>query len=503
MLRFRRFVSAVGSGYASLVALSFFSLISIPFAVRYLGREGFGVAATIMQIIAFSQVLQLGIGPSVARFIVDYRNGADADRLGSFVKTAFVIGAIQAGILVCLALFATTWLSDAFNIPQDFRNTFENVTMLALCAAALGLATNTIQQLLYASQRIDLINYIAILTQGAATTVLVTSLIIGLGLFSYVAAAWAGALGSAVAGFFVARKLGILPPMTRAPLDWKILPSLAHFSSSVMMVSVGLQLIAIAPAIVINRLLGVGAMADWTIGTRLLQLGLQLSARVSSATEPTLWEIYAKGQKQWASKRLTQTVQISAAVAVVIGGTLLSLNGDFVTLWSGGRVLWPWQYDLIGSAILLVAAVAATWCMLPGITKRLGVIRYVYPLEAVGILAILCVPTIVTSAASVLAAMLISMVIVRLAYGATRAVKDLGQSASQVTISLIRPWLLWLLIMLIAGLFRYNLENNESWFILSVYAVFCATLFSILTYILGISSETKNELRAMLTHIRS
>jgi len=501
MLRSRRFISAVGSGYASVIALSLFSLISIPIAVRYLGREGFGVAATIIQITAFSQVLQLGVGPSVARFIVDYQYVKDDKRLGSFVKTAFAIGAIQGGVLLCLAFFATGWLSAVFSIPVLLRDGFEHVVLLTLCASALGIALNTTQQLLYASQRIDLLNYAGMFAQGAATLTLVAGLMSGLGLYSYAIGAWVGSLSSAVLGVFLTRKVGVLPRMAGLPFDWRVLPSLMRFSSNVMMVTLGLQLIAIAPAVVINRLLGASAMGDWTVGTRLLQLGVQLTSRISNATEPTLWEIYAKGQRQWVSERLKQIVQIAAAAAVVIGGTLIALNGNFVALWSSGKVSWGWHYDLIGAVLLIVGAVTAVWCMLPGITKRLGFIRYTYLAEGIGILALLCVSSIVTSPAIVLLGALVSMILFRLSYGAFRASKDLGQSISELFGSVIRPLALSAVIFSIALLVRSLLHENQAWNTLALVALFCVPTFVAAGYLFGIQSTTQSELRTLLANV--
>lgn len=503
MKRSKRFASAVGSGYASVVALSLFSLISIPIAVHFLGREGFGVAATIVQITAFSQVLQLGVGPSVSRFIVDYRSSADARQFGSFVKTAFAIGAVQGGLLLCIAWSGSEFLSAAFKIPQSFHTSFTQVIFLTLCASAVGLLFNPAQQLLYASQRIDIINYISILAQGIATLVLVAGLVGGQGLVSYAIAAWVGSITNALALVVTTKSLRLMPAMQGLPVDLRILPSLARFSGNVMMVSLGIQLTSIAPAIVINRILGSAAMADWTVGTRLLQLGLQLTTRIPNATEPTLWEIYANQQISWVTVRLKQTLQIAGAVAAVISGVLLSLNGNFVNLWSGARVSWSWQYDFLGAAILLVAALAATWCMLPGITKSLGMIRYVYLGEAVGILSLLAIPSAVTSPAGVLLALLVSMLIVRLSYGIVRAHRDLGQPYSAIGMSALRPLLTWIAIMPIALAARYLLQDNRDWFALVLWSLASAAACGLLAYAVGIPARTKSELRELLSISRN
>jgi O-antigen/teichoic acid export membrane protein len=292
---------------------------------------------------------------------------------------------------------------------------------------------------------------------------------------------------------------GLLPSLSGLAPDWAILPSLFRFSGNVMLATIGLQLIAIAPAIVINRLLGAAAMGDWSVGTKLLQLGMQLTNRVSNAAEPTLWEIYSRGQTQWCCSRLQQTTQISAVVAAVIGSFVIAINGNFVFLWTGGRVSWPWVNDLIGACLLFVAAMAATWCMLPGITKQLGRMRFVYPTEGLLILALLLVPVLVNNAATVLGGMLASMVLCRLSYGAARCRSDLGKSVGQLIASVRRPLLFWLGLLPLAFAARYILAENTRWPIMILWAVAITLIFGGLSYAFGISASTKLEARGFFS----
>lgn len=499
MERSRRFISSVGSGYASVVASAILSLVSIPLALSHLGREGFGVASTIIQIGVFSQVLQLGVGPSVARFIVDFKNSHDPTRLGSFIKTALIIGLVQAVVLLALAFLCPPVLAMVFSIPSGYVVQFKFTVLMVLCASAVGLALNPFHQLLYANQRIDLINYTTIASQGLATAALVIGLWHGLLLRSYVLAAWVGSLSAAAMVISYSLWYRLCPPLRGLAPDWGILPSLLRFSGNVMLASIGLQLIAIAPAVVINRLLGAAAMGDWSVGTKLLQLGMQLTNRVSNAAEPTLWDIFARGQKQWCCSRLKQTMQVSAVVASVIGAIVLSLNGNFVFLWSGGRVSWSWVNDLLGACLLFISALAATWCMLPGITKQLGRMRLIYPAEGLLILALLLVPVLVTDAAAVLGGMLASMALVRLSYGAARCKSDLGESVEQLVVSVRRPLLFWLSLLPLAFATRYILAGNTRWPIMILGAVAITLLFGGLAYAFGISASTKSEARGFFS----
>jgi len=496
--RSKRFLSAVGSGYAAVVATSLLAFVSVPIALSYLGREGFGVAATIIQIGAFTQILQFGVGPSVARFIVDYKNAGDADRTGSFVKMVFVISFVQGLLVVAVALMATGWLGAVFEIPDEHLSEFRSVLTLGLLAVAVSFVFNPVQQLLYANQRIDLINYSTIASQACGTAVLVVALMNNFGLLSYAVAGWATTSTGVVFSYIMASKIQALPRMGGLKPDWKALPELVRFSGNVMMATIGLQLIAIAPAIVINRLLGAAAMGDWSVGTKLMQLGLQLTGRVSNAAEPTLWENYAAGQKHSCSERIGLTAQLATLTAGVIGALILSLNGNFVMLWSGGLVAWPWQNDLVSAGLLIAAAMAGTWCMLPGITKRLGSMRFIYPIEGLLILSLLLVPSLVTSLLVILMGMLASLAICRLAYGMARITKDLNQSVRTVAMSITVPVLFWIGMLPIALGVRALLSNNASWIILMIIAAASSIFFIAAAYFLATPERAKIAARELV-----
>jgi O-antigen/teichoic acid export membrane protein len=495
--RSKRFLSAVGSGYAAVVATSLLAFVSIPIALSYLGREGFGVAATIIQIGAFTQVLQFGVGPSVARFIVDYKNAGDANRTGSFVKMVFFISCAQGLLVVIIAFVGTGWLGAVFDIPAEYLSEFRSVLAFGLLAVAVSFVFNPIQQLLYANQRIDLINYSTIASQACGTAVLAAALMNNCGLISYAIAGWATTATNVVFSCVTASRIHAIPAMGGVKPDWKALPELVRFSGNVMMATIGLQLIAIAPAVVINRLLGAAAMGDWSVGTKLMQLGLQLTGRVSNAAEPTLWEIYAAGEKHSCSDQIALTAQLSTLTAAIIGALLLSLNGNFVKLWSGGLVAWPWQNDFVSACLLIVAAMAGTWCMLPGITKRLGSMRFIYLTEGLLILSLLLVPSLVRSSLAILVGMLASLTACRLAFGIARVIKDLNQSARTVALSIRVPALFWIGMLPVALVVRALLSNNASWISFILGAAMSCIIFIGAAYFLAMPERAKSAVRKL------
>jgi len=501
MQRSRRFLAAVGSGYAVVVATALFSFVSIPVALAHLGREGLGVAATIILINSFGQVLQLGVGPSIARFVVDCVQESNQQRLGSLLKLGIVVGFAQAIILSSLALSGVGWFSLLFSIPSHLTDPFQATLTASLLAVAFSFVFVPIHQLLYASQRIDLINYMSIGTQALSTAALLACLVMDIQIYSYALAAWVQVATAAFLAVYFCKRLRILPKFVGSPTEWSTLPSLARFSANVMVASLGLQLIAIAPALVINRILGAAAMGDWAVGTKLIQLGAQLTGRIPNAAEPTLWEIFARGEKAQCSLRLRHIAQIATTIAILTGAVILSANGNFVSLWSKGHVVWPWTNDAMGAGIIVVSALASSWCMLPGITKRLGRMKYIYPAEALLILGLLCVPSYITGLAVVLFGMLVSVIICRLSYGVSRVTSDLNESGRTLINTMRGPILFGMAALPAALMFRSALASNTSWLVLLSCTLAGAVCYAGLAYAIALPRDLKEQTNRLAASI--
>jgi hypothetical protein len=180
------------------------------------------------------------------------------------------------------------------------------------------------------------------------------------------------------------------------------------------------------------------------------------------------------------------------------GAVVLAANGNFVNLWSNGKVSWPLINDAVGAGIIIVSALAATLCMLPGITKRLGRMKYIYPAEGLMILGLLCVPYIVTDLAAVLFAMLTSLVVVRLSYGVSRAMNDLKESLTTLVNSLRGPILFGLAALPTALLVRAVLTDNTSWLVLIACTFAGVVFYAGLAYFISLPQDLKDQTRQLV-----
>lgn len=94
--RNRSVKSAISTSLASKVSTAVLQLASLPVAARVLGREEFGIYATVSTVIVAVAMLQLGVGPALAKGISEASAEDDKKREASFYRT----GAVLIGLLI-------------------------------------------------------------------------------------------------------------------------------------------------------------------------------------------------------------------------------------------------------------------------------------------------------------------------------------------------------------------------------------------------------------------
>lgn len=376
--RSRRFFHSAASGYVLVGSLALLNLVTVPFALNILGKELFGLCMAVVQAITFMGIFELGVGPSVARFIADYKDDTGNASYCSLFKSVLAAGLVRGALLMGVAWMLANWIRLLFKIPDALGGAFCTLLLINVGVTALSYLLNPFFQLLYAHQRIDLINYSSIAANVAATGALLLALYKGAGIYAYAISAWTVFAVNNSLVVLSAYRLRIIPSLARGRVSFAALKPLMGYAANLVFISMGVQLITFAPTVLVSRILGLGALADWTVGIRIVTLAQQLVARVPSASEPAFWEMYVRGEIPRMKFRLAQVARVATTIASLAGGGIVAANSPFVSVWTSGKVVWPWYYNIGCAFWLLLSAISLTWNTLPGITKRLGVMKYVY-----------------------------------------------------------------------------------------------------------------------------
>jgi O-antigen/teichoic acid export membrane protein len=139
------------------------ALIAVPFVIRGLGVERFGVLALAWAIMGAAAMLDLGVGRALTQVVARRRATGELAELGSLVMTAAAfLGALAIAAAVALVAAAPWLVNHVFRVDPSFTaEARDAIAVLALglpfviCGAAL-------QGVLEGHQRFDLSNLVRI-----------------------------------------------------------------------------------------------------------------------------------------------------------------------------------------------------------------------------------------------------------------------------------------------------------------------------------------------------
>jgi O-antigen/teichoic acid export membrane protein len=502
MSRVRRFALSLASGYGLLAINVVYSLLSVRLGLDYLQKEGFGLWVVVMQAAGYLQLLDLGMSGSIFRMLVDHKDKPGDGIYGSYIKTGFLVLLAQGLIAAVGGSLVGIWLPGWLAVPVEEHRTFQILFGAQCVLLGILLPLRVGNYVLQAHQRFDLCNYTGMANQLLTLAVLWAGLALGFGIYSLLAAAVVGnIIGNLLAVYCVIR-LRLLPPNAAAwgRVQWKVFKELFSYGSDVFLVNLGYQLLNATQLIIVSRSLGLAGAAVWAACTRTFFLAQQIVGQLVNFSTAAFSEMIVQGEQVRLRERFRDLLILTASASVFLGIGLAVCNGNFVQVWLAGRVEWNPLNDWLLGALLVVTSLSRCHICFHGLTKRIGSMRYVYPLEG-GCFFLCClwlVPRFGMTAILVIA--LISDVVWSGVYGGWRTSRYFGEPLWRVTFGWLRTSWAYLAAVAPLGLgwwwITQGLQGAWKLFLVRTTGVGLAAL--VLFWCLGLRAELRAQIKSMV-----
>lgn len=487
-------------GYGALVTQIFYSIASIPLTLSFLSKAEFGLWSLITTLMIYLNLLEFGMTNAFQRHLFECKDEKEDGRYGRlFAASCAALGLVS--LLILAVGVAGAFLAvPLFGIPPELHKTFLWLMLGHVALVSVALATRMLGTPLYVHQRHDLMQFSQICTYAILYAVLYYGLHAGWGLYAMLASATVAYLWSLLFSFIACKRLKLYPPKGTWALpqraEWS---SVLHYSRDVFVVQLGNQLANGMPMLLLPRLLGLEAAGVWTVCTRPFNILKQVVGKPYEYSLPMLCEIYVKGEPQRMAKRWTQITQLVTAISVCIFAVGAANNSTFIRLWVGERMVWPAHNDWLVALYFLVALIVGAVFSVVGFHKRFGVTRIAPYAEAALIAANALWMTRLWGLGGLLAAAIVSQVLVRLWFG-LRYLASISETPLSWLFkeSLARP----LAILPFAAAIAWacaKLHTLLPGYAGLLLAATAGTLLSgTLVLFLGVSASVRNELLQML-----
>ncbi len=184
MPRARRIAQNVLSNWLALAITTVVGFFLSPFVVHYLGNLTYGVWVIVMSLVAYMNLLDLGLRGAVTRFVSkgtaqdDHEESSRVVSGALWIRLWISLAVVGAGIIFSVAL------NHIFKIPVELQQAARIAVLVTAVTVALNLWCGVFGGVLVALHRYDLTSSVSILQTCARAVGIIVLLRTGHGILS-------------------------------------------------------------------------------------------------------------------------------------------------------------------------------------------------------------------------------------------------------------------------------------------------------------------------------
>jgi O-antigen/teichoic acid export membrane protein len=159
----------------------FVGIITIPYIVRGLGVNGYGILSIAYLLLGYFSIFDLGLSRATVKFVAEHLSPEKVHKVPEIVWTSLsLLVAVGSAGGILVAAFVPVLVTQFFKMPASFVG--EAKTSLFILAASMPvmLGNDALRGVLEAAQRFDLVNYVKV--PGSVCFYLLAALAIPLGI---------------------------------------------------------------------------------------------------------------------------------------------------------------------------------------------------------------------------------------------------------------------------------------------------------------------------------
>ena len=319
MLARNTLMNLIGQAVPLLVAV-----IAMPFIVRGLGTERFGLLTLAWVVLGYFTIFDLGLGRATTKYVAEALGKGEGTQVPHIIWTAVTVQAIMGFVGAIVLLGVTDLLVDrVLNIPPQLLSEAKVTFHLLALSIPVVLIASSFSGVLEAAQRFDLVNAVRIPSSILTYLLPLIGLSQGLGLPGIVALIVLARLGALVA--FVAMNLRIRPELGKYSASFSLLFRLFAYGGWVTVSSIVGPILVYLDRFLIGSLLTIAAVAYYTAPYEAVTRLWVISASLTM----TLFPAFSTLQGEKDSQRL---------------GTLFARSVKYVLLTTGPVVVVIWLF---------------------------------------------------------------------------------------------------------------------------------------------------------------
>jgi len=354
--RLKKIIKTTWSGLFTRIISTAISLIIVPFAVHYLGKEQYGVWVAISSFVAMLAFLDGGAGNAVINMVA-YASGANQERLGQIVSTAFFSMMALALIGGLIFLVTCPFVPWRMLLGISSATSIANLNVVAI-VVGIFFFVNIFATLVGKIQRGLQEGHLDNFWNGTGSVLSLLFVYVAIrndtGLIGFVIAFLAGSMlayiGSNIHYLYFLRS-DLRPLISK--VDGKVAKELFKVGSMFFVLQIAGAIQGQADNVIIANILGPAEVTNYSICIKLFLMVPMLFSLILTPLWPAYREALAKGDKAWVKQFFFKSMRWALLISIPSALILVLCGGKIIEFWIGSDVV-PSNSLLFGCGFWLV-----------------------------------------------------------------------------------------------------------------------------------------------------
>lgn len=317
------------------------TFITMPITIKYLGIEQFGVWATMLTLLTWVMMFDLGISHGLKNKIAESIAENNLDQAASYISTAYILVGFVAVFIFIVFIFFSPWVSwqRIFNTEILSEGLLSEAIFALSFFVFLNFWLSLVNQIYHGLQRTSMVVFgqflsnvlalifIFLLYHFTRSSVFLVVCSYGLSLVG----------ANLLLTFFVCRSNRVLAPSLNGFDKSKIMPLLS-LGGKFFIIQLSILLIFLTDKMLISQLLGPEYIVPYEILFRLFSVFTMVHGLLIAPLWPAYSDAYQRGELDWIGRSIKQ--QLKIAVLIFFGAFAMVAIGPFIVrYWIGNEVL--------------------------------------------------------------------------------------------------------------------------------------------------------------------
>lgn len=178
MSALKQVIKNTGSGWLSIVITAALGIVSVPYLLKALGTDGYGLIAILGTIIGLSTVIDLGLRAALGQTLTELLSFKDYKAYSETISTALILYLLISFLFAAIIYLAAPSLTSMLNVTEDLTSTaISLIRFYGTSSIIISFVTPVFSAALHSHHRFDIVNIIQTITGTLSKVVIITMIL--------------------------------------------------------------------------------------------------------------------------------------------------------------------------------------------------------------------------------------------------------------------------------------------------------------------------------------